>query len=154
MAIKTDVKYSRSFSSAKDLKSTFAFLSNLEQAIPKHFPGLETFEKLEPSVYRWAFQKVKHSGYEFQIKVVTRFEFKEPEVIEMVSLPHPEHSTLQGKWQLQGQGGKTIVTFKVDLQAELPLPFFLKAVAAPITQSEISKLFDRYLANVGQALST
>ena len=50
-------------------------------------------------------------------------------------------------------GDKTKVTFEVKMQTELPLPFFLKAIAAPITQTELSKFFDRYIANVSKVLS-
>ena len=153
MPAKIDVKYQKTFSTTKSLDNTFQLLSDLERTIPKDFPGLESFEKLAPNTYRWSFETVKYASYEFQVKVVTQFSFVGTSTIQMVSVPQPGHSDLQGSWKLQANGAGTSVIFDVNLSAELPIPSFLKAMAAPITQKELGKLFDRYISNVAKTLS-
>jgi len=152
MAVKIEVPYSKTFRSPKDVSSTMKYFSDFESSIPKAFPGLERFEKVEPAVYRWAFEKVRYQNYEFEIKLVTRFTVH-ADKIEMKSVPQAGHSNIEGSWSFTPQGDGTDVTFQAKLDTELPLPFFLKAVAGPIAQKELSKLFDRYITNVGKALA-
>lgn len=153
MALKIDVPYRKSFESAKNREETFKFLADVEKAIPPNFPGLESFTRQDGSTFHWKFQKVEYSSYKFQIQVLTRIETVGSETIRMVSVPKEGFSSLKGEWHVEEKGKGSLVTFAIDLQTELPVPFFLKAMAAPITQKEIGKIFDRYLANVGKALS-
>jgi carbon monoxide dehydrogenase subunit G len=153
MAVKIDVPYRQSIASAKSPEETFRYLADFERAIPGNFPGLETFTKQGEATYHWSFEKVKYNNYEFHIQVVTRFEMGPGHTIKLVSVPKPGHSSLTGSWNVEPQGSGSRITFTVDLQTELPIPFLLKAVAAPITQKELGKVFDRYLANVGKALT-
>ena len=153
MPIKVDVRYSKIIDCGMSATETFAYLSDLERAVPTNFPGIERFEPLDNRGYRWTFEKIAHSGYEMQIKLVTRFAIKTPNRIEMESLPEPGASTISGFWQVDSHNNKSKVQFDVDLMMELPLPFFVKGMAAPIVQKELTKLFDRYLSNVAKALT-
>jgi carbon monoxide dehydrogenase subunit G len=153
MAFKVDVPYRNTIDSSKNQAQTFQFLADLENSIPIHFPGLDSFTKEAELTYHWKFQEVKYGGHQIQIEVLTKFELKSPSHIKMVSVPKPGFSSLRGHWNVEPSGSASRITFEVDLQTELPLPFFLKAMAAPLTQKEITKIFDWYLANVGKALS-
>jgi hypothetical protein len=153
MAVRVDIKYCQKFQSAKDAQGTFEYLMNFPMAIPKNFPGVERFEEVDPSTFRWVFEKVAYSGHEVQFKLVTRFTPKENARIEISSLTEPGASKINGSWILKPVDKHSEVTFDVKLETELPIPFFLKAIAAPIVQKELTKLFDRYLSNVAKALS-
>ncbi len=153
MAVKVDVHYSGTAQSLRDPKTTFAYCADLETALTRHFPGLERFAKVADQTYHWIFETIKYGGYEFQIKVATRFQLHPDRSITMVSVPEPGFSTLKGEWTFTPQGNGTQISFTVVMQTELPLPSLVRAMAAPIAQKELSKVFERYLADVGKALS-
>lgn len=155
MAVKIEVAYAKTVPVGKSVGETFAFCANLEQHIPKTFPGLVGFEKVETNVYRWIFKKLSYGGNDIELKLVTRFALEEPSRISVtpVEISGPGTSRFTGEWRFQSAGEKCQISFDTRLETELPLPFFLKAVAGPVAQREITNLFDRYLANVAQALS-
>lgn len=154
MPIKIDVRYSK-IQECGNIHANVAYdyLSDFERSVPACFPGIEKFESLGNGGYRWVFEKIAHSGYEMQIKLVTRLTLKKPHRIEMEPLPEPGSSTIKGFWEVDSHHDKARVKFDADLVMELPLPFFVKAMAAPIVQKELTKLFDRYLSNVAKALA-
>jgi carbon monoxide dehydrogenase subunit G len=153
MALKVSVDYSSTIKSPWDHQKTFAYFSHLEKAIAPNFPGLEKFEKTGDGVYRWVFENVKYGGYEFQIKFTTKVNLKSPHHIGLKSIPQPGDSDLNGGWTVNEEGEKAAVKFEATIGLELPIPFFLKSMAAPVTQKEIAKLFDRYISNVSKALT-
>jgi carbon monoxide dehydrogenase subunit G len=153
MAVKIDVRYHKPVESSRSAEETFRFLTDFEHSIPEHFPGVEKFEKLGNDTYRWTFERFAQGGYDLQIKLVTRFAMSAPQKIGMSSLPEPGASQISGGWRVDAEGSRARVDFEANLSLELPIPFLLKAVAAPLAQKELSKLFDRYLENVGKALA-
>jgi carbon monoxide dehydrogenase subunit G len=153
MAVKINVDFSRSFKSPLPPEETFAYFSNLEKAVPANFVGLQKFTKESEGVYHWSFESVKYGGYELQIKFTTRAKTHSPQSIKLESVPQPGDSDLSGAWEFKADEGGTKVTFTVQVNLELPIPFFLKSMATPITQTEIAKLFERYIANAGKAIS-
>jgi carbon monoxide dehydrogenase subunit G len=153
MAVKVTVDFSNIIKSPWDLPKTFGFFSQLEKAIAPHFPGLESFTKTGENTYRWTFENVKYASYEFQIKFTTKIHLTAPRRIEIKSTPQPGDSDLDGGWELKEENGKTVVHFDAKIGLELPIPFFLKSMATPVTQKEISKLFDRYITNVSKTIS-
>lgn len=155
MAVKIDVSYSQKVIATCDLKTAFDYCADPEKSVPPNFPGLEAFERVEAEVYRWVFKKLSYSGMDLQIKLVTKYHASEPAKITLspVQSPGTTPGRFTGEWNFKEEKDETHLTFAVKLETELPIPFFLKSVAAPIAQKEIAKLFDRYLANVAKALS-
>jgi carbon monoxide dehydrogenase subunit G len=153
MPIKVVVDYKSVVHSPWDHEKTFLYFSDLEKAIAPNFPGLEAFTKTGDNLYQWIFESVKYGGYEFQIKFTTKVRVIANHHIELESVPKAGDSDLTGGWKFKDAGGKTEVHFSASIGLELPIPFFLKSMATPVTQKEITKLFDRYIANVSKALS-
>lgn len=155
MAVKVEVTYAKAVPVEKSVGETYAFCADLEQHIPKTFPGLQAFTKVEPGVYRWTFKKISYGGNDIELKLVTRFTFEEPSRISItpMEISGPGQSRFTGEWRFESAGDKAKIVFNTRLEAELPLPFFLKAMIGPLAQRELSNLFDRYLNNVAQALS-
>lgn len=154
MPITVDIQYRRSEKSGRDAKSTLDYLKNIETAIPDNFPGLEALEQVQPEVYRWKFEKISYGGHDLTLSFVTRFRIEEVNRITMDSLADPSSSKVRGHWTVSSANGQVTITFELHLEIQLPLPFFLKSVATPIAQKEITKLFDRYLINVAKTLSS
>jgi len=154
MAVKVEVNYCNSVLCDLSVPETFAYLADAEKSVPPNFPGLENFTKSGTDLYHWEFEKVGQGGYDIQIHLATRIIPKAPDQIQLSSIAGGKsNGMLQGHWRLGTKGEKTEATFDIKLDLELPLPFFLKAVAAPVAQKELTKLFDRYLTNVGKALT-
>ena len=152
MAVTIEIPFSKSFESHRSLEETATYLNRLDVAVAEHFPGLEQFEQVEESIYRWAFQKISYSGYDIVINFKTRFTSSGFESLEMEPVGHG-NTSLKGKWSLKQDGKITHVSFNATFVVELPVPFFLKGMATTITQKEITRLFERYISNVGKALS-
>lgn len=153
MAVQIEVEFSKTFASPRSASSTYDYFANLENAVRNNFVGLASFQKVSGDTYRWEFESVKHSGYEFQVCFTTRFE-NSADHIKIHPVSAKGESQMRGAWTVKTAGDKSQVHFHVNLTLELPLPFFAKGIAQPIVQKEIAKLFDRYVHNVENALST
>ena len=152
MAVTIEVPYNRTILSPKTLNNTYNFFSDFEKTIPSCFPGIDSFLKIQENVYDWKFKKFSYSNYEFQIHFQTK-NVCDPQKIELHPQKNIGNCELKGTWKFSEEGSKTKVTVEVILTLNLPIPFFLKSVAAPLTNKEIIKLFDKYISNVEKALS-
>lgn len=148
MAIQVTVPYNKTFSSPKSLEDTFAYLANFEQSVPDNFPGLEKFEKDGSGRYNWQFHKIGHAGYEFTVKFLTECAAKAPKLVEIKSIKTPGYADFNGKWELASGFDGAQVNFTASFGLELPVPGFMKAVAAPLAEKEFLKFFDRYIHRV------
>lgn len=152
MAIVVDVPYRRTFEVNTSPDKALAYLKDVGTSVPECFPGLEHFEETAPDTYRWLFEKVGYSSYEFQIRLVTTFSAG-PNKLEAHPVAEAGASQFRGTWTFVPSGTGTSITFEVQFKVELPMPFFVKAVAGPIAQTELKKLFDRYVDRVAKNLS-
>jgi carbon monoxide dehydrogenase subunit G len=146
MAAKVDIPFRAAFSVARPRDKVYGYLAKVKTAIPGNFPGVERFEETGPDTFRWTFESLSYGGHHLAIGFVTRFVFSPEDKIVME--PSGTGSRLNGSWTLREQGGNTEVTFQAHLELELPIPFFLKGMAAPVAQKEITKLFERYIGRV------
>jgi len=153
VSVNVEIDYSKTFEVARGLEQAFEYFWDVEKSIPPNFFGLQTFERLEPSVYEWTFHDFKYGGYGIRIFFMTRFQSKDKNLIEMIAVNNPSPSQLSGRWKFAAHGEKTRVSFEAKLHVDLPVPFFLKSVAVPLAEKELTKIFDRYIVNVGKALS-
>lgn len=153
MAIQVTVPYDKTFSSSRSLEETFAYLSDFQRSIPENFPGIQKFEKESGGHYRWEFEKIGHSGYQLDIRLVTNCVAKPPKTIEVNSIDQPGHAQFAGKWELASGFDGCQVRFQATFGLELPVPGFLKGMAVPLAQKEFVKFFDRYIQRVEKNLS-
>ncbi len=154
MAVRISVPYIKTFQLKADTKKVYGYLTQFEEAVPKFFPGVEKFEPLGSDSYRWTFKQLNYGGHSIGIKLATRFKLEPEKRIVIIPIKEADTSDLAGEWVFAGDAGATQITFRVELSAELPIPFFLKGMATPIAQKELSKLFDRYISNVEKHFST
>jgi carbon monoxide dehydrogenase subunit G len=148
MAVLVKVPYQKSFVSKHSPEETYDYFADLEKAIPGNFPGVEAFENKGPDTFKWVFEKVGYSGYELQIKLVTKFTKTRPTRIEVTPVAEPGGCLFTGGWKFTPEGSGTRIDFDAEFQIEIPVPGFLKGMATPLAQKELVKLFDRYIARV------
>jgi len=152
MSVNVELNFRRILVSRKGNLATLDYISDYDRSIGQNFPGLESFQKIEPSRYHWVFQRVEQSGFQIQIRFTTKFS-RETSHILISPDSSSDKSSLRGRWALQAKDHLTTVSVEFEFNTELPIPFVLKAVAVPLTQKEIGKLFDRYIENLGKALA-
>lgn len=148
MAVRVEVLYDKVFSSKHSLAKTYDYFADVEKAVPANFPGVEGFTSIGPDTFRWEFEKVGYSGYELQIKLVTRFQKTPPSRVDVIAVPEPGACSFNGGWTFTSEGSGTRIQFKAKFEIEIPVPGFLKGMATPLAQKELTKLFDRYIARV------
>ena len=149
MAIQVEIPYRKTLLAKGGQKEVYSAFADLTVSISTYFPGVEQFEKTDGDTYRWLFEKIGYSSYTFQVELLTRAAFTPDSKIVLNSLPAKGLSQLKGIWTFKPiSSAQTQVEVDLNLVLELPVPFMLKSVAAPIAQKEISKLFDRYVSNV------
>lgn len=132
---------------------SFQYLSHPIENIQNAFPGLATFTQTGPQEYQWQFQKLSYSGYELAFSMNTQLKTTQDTVTHF-PLSGKGNAQLQAEWQIQAhprQGSQLL--FRAELTLELPIPRFLKGMAEPLTQKEISKLMEQYVSNVAKDLS-
>lgn len=153
MAIEIESQYKQDFAVSKSLRETYGLLADVRVSIPAYFEGLESFVEKEPAIYLWKFESLKQAGQEIALSFRTHFRFREPNYIGMESVPGSESGDLSGGWTLSEEGALTHILFETRLRLRLPIPFFLKTLAAPFAEKELTKFFDRYVENLRRALS-
>ena len=152
MAVQVEVPFSQSVRVTKKPADVLAFLRDPSRNIPAHFPGIESLTGAGAGTYDWNFKKIEYGGYSLTPKLLTRFE-ESSDQITIVPQKKQGYSELTGHWRVLSEGTGSKIEFGIKLTMELPIPFFMKAMAAPVVQKELSKLFQRYLENVGKTLS-
>ena len=153
MAVTITVPYEKTFSSPKSLEETLEYLSDFEKSIPECFPGLANFEKVSDGRFAWQFQKFGHSNYEFEIRLLTDCKVVSKTEIQITSVKEPGLAEFDGAWELASGFEGAQVQFEGKFTLELPIPFFLKAVAVPFAEKELTKFFDKYIHRVEKNLA-
>ncbi len=152
MAVVVEVPFSQSVKVAKKPADVLAFLKDPKTNIPAHFPGIDELVETHANTYDWNFHKIEYGGYSLTPRLLTKFEEK-PDTISIVPQKKAGYSELAGHWRVLPEGAGSKIEFSIKLTMELPIPFFMKGMATPVVQKELSKLFQRYLENVGKTLS-
>jgi carbon monoxide dehydrogenase subunit G len=153
MPVKIDIPYKKTFTVNRSLAEAFSYIKNVKTSIPECFPGVESFLEVSSNVYLWEFEKVGYSGYEIQIKLKTQIDAISSHQIKVSPIAAAGTSLFKGGWTLSQSGEKTEILFEALLEVELPIPFFLKSMATPLAQKELTKLFDRYVTRAEKNLS-
>lgn len=148
MAVRVTVPFERAIVSKHPPQEAFDYFADLEKSVPGNFPGVEGFEDLGGGTYKWVFEKVGYSGYELQIKLVTRFEKISPTRINVTPVEEPGACLFTGGWEFTPEGTGTRILFRVKFEIDLPIPGFLKGMAVPLAQKELTNLFNRYISRV------
>lgn len=154
MSFSVPVTFESSFLSTLSRDSVFRFLSHYPVSFGKCFPGIESFECTAENTYQWKFQPLSYGGYTIHLILETVFR-QSPDSIffESITDRDPSQSRVKGNWTLSEKESKTCASFGIGLEMKLPLPFFLKSMATPMVQKELTKVFDRYLKNVATSLT-
>lgn len=153
MAAKVHFSYQKEFSSSKNQVEVHRYLSDVAASVSKNFPGVEHLNNVAPDTFEWTFEKFGYKNYEFQIKLTTLVKNSPPSKIEMHPVPKAGQGELTSTWHIDPATNGSKIRYNASLNLELPIPSLLKGLAEKIVASEFTKLFDRFIRHVDQALA-
>lgn len=132
-------------------EKVFSSLSDYPISLPKMFPGLKRFKLEGDKIYFWEFEPLNYGGKELCVSFRTTFEASGPFELKILPLSSKEETQLRGSWKLiETQKGCSLeMNFELDLL--VPLPKLTKSFLSSLAQTELNKLFNRYVTNVENA---
>lgn len=154
MAIETQVHFSKTVSSPRDLSSTFSYLSAFPQAATENFPGIQSLKALASDLFEWEFEEISYQSFKLVIKFLTRLSITPLKEIRITPVQGSHPGQLSGTWTLTPHGTSTEVAINLSLNLSVPGPSFLKSIVAPLAEKDILQLLERYASNVEKNLST
>ncbi len=151
MAVSLDIPFKASLHSVRSPADTLAYLSKWEESVGKQFPGLKSFRQTDPGIYAWEFQEVGYQNIKLAIAFSTQMRATPP--LSATVSPHSGPHKLFLQWTVSpdGKGAKADLDLKFNV--ELPVPGLLKALVSGFARTELTKLLERYAANVEKTLS-
>lgn len=129
----------------------FSYLADIGTQARVHFPGVRSIEAVSGNEVRWQFEQINVKGLSIDIECFTTTEVKGDQILAR-AVSGRGNGSLSIIWGLKDKNGVCELRLDADFGVEVNIPFWLKPLAGPFAESELSKLFDRYLANVEKAL--
>ena len=148
MAITVPFELAYEFEVNALVADVFAVLSDVP-ASAGHFPKLNKLVDLGSNVYRWEMEKVGPVQMQIQTVYASRYGSDKKQG-SVVWTPVAGHGNAQvgGSWAVTDKKTHTQVVLNISGQLELPLPAWMKGIAAPIVVSENKSLVEQYIANL------
>ncbi len=139
--------FSKSVALASPLARVHAFLADVPKQTRELFPGIRAVEVMEGECLRWQFKRLDVKGLSLEIECFTRIEVT-PNRISALPVSGRGNAVLSIQWILEPGDHGCRLTLEADFGLEMNIPIWLKPLAAPFAESELSKLFERYLSEV------
>jgi hypothetical protein len=151
MAVTLDIPFKASIKSARSPADTLAYLTNWKASLGGAFPGVRAFREVEPGIYAWEFEEVGYQSFKLKIAFQTRMQASPPDKASVT--PHSGAHRLSLQWNVQPEGTGSRAALDLNFTVELPVPGLMKGLVAGFARTELTKLLERYAANVEKALS-
>ena len=146
-----EVKFKRTVALARSLEECFNYIRQLKVQVVENFPGLQALKESEPGVLQWDFERIDVKGMGLEINCVTNVGVSGHQVT-CTPVPGKGNADLTAAWALSESGGEVKLEFHAVCSREISIPLWLKAIALPFAQAELTKLFEQYLTNVQKKL--
>jgi len=144
-----EIPFRASIRSPRPAEETLAYLSNWPESVGKQFRGLKSFRETSPGVYSWEFEEVGYQSF----KLTIAFSTKSETTATVASLnPMPGPHRLRLKWTVAPEAKGCRADLDLNFTVELPVPGIMKGLVSGFAKTELTKLLERYAANVEQAL--
>lgn len=142
------VKFKKQVEFTKGFDHCAAYLKDLPAQVTKNFPGVRILTEIEPGVLQWEFDRIEVKGMSLDIVCVTSVSASLKQ-ISVKPIPGRGTAALTATWVLSENSSKMgCLDFQADISLDLNIPLWLRPIALPFAQSELAKLFDRYLTHV------
>ncbi len=154
MALTVNVKIERELDVDCSFTDAFAYLEDVPQSA-SHFPNVDKLIDLGNNTYQWEMKKFGVDKYSIQsIYAVKYSKNKSKGWIKWEPVKGIGNGIVEGSWKIKSNSDKTThLTFTSKGELTLPLPGLIKMIVSPLVVREFSGLVDKYLKNLGKALS-
>src|SRR5437016_2212790 len=139
-----EVKFKKTVALARTLEECFNYIRDLKRQVGENFPGIEELTETDHGVLEWQFEKIEVKGMGLEINCVTHVGISGHQVT-CTPVPGRGNAQLTAAWSLFESGGEVNLEFHAQFNRDINIPLWLKAIALPFAQNELTKLFDHYL---------
>lgn len=152
MAVTLEIPFRASVPSHRSPEETFAFLSDAQASLGQQFPGLRRFVETSPGVHAWEFEEVGFQSIKLKIAFHTMMAITPPNRVDITPGEEPHRLSLH--WLVRPEDHGAVADLKLNFTVEIPVPGLMKGLVSGFAKTELTKLLERYTANVEKALST
>jgi hypothetical protein len=154
LALTVTVKIERELDVDCSSTEAFAYLEDVPKSA-SHFPNVDKLIDLGNDTYQWEMKKFGVDKYSIQsIYAVKYSKNKSKGWIKWEPVEGIGNGVVEGSWKIKSNRDKTThLAFYSKGELTLPLPGLIKIIVSPLVFREFSGLVDKYLKNLGKALS-
>jgi carbon monoxide dehydrogenase subunit G len=115
-------------------------------------PDVEAYTPTDDG-WHFVLRPAERMGATIQPRFTVRYEKQPPEELRFFKVDRPGDSAdASGACILSGGGPTTDVVFRLDIAVDLPVPALLAGPVRTMLASEITRLADGFLDNLGEAV--
>ncbi len=150
MSATLEIPFRAKIRSPRSAAETLAYLSNWPESVGRQFKGLKSFMETSPGVYAWEFEEVGYQSFKLAISFSTK---AEATATTASLLPASGPHQLSLKWSVAPDGNGSRADLDLNFTVELPVPGIMKGLVSGFAKTELTKILERYAANVEKALA-
>jgi carbon monoxide dehydrogenase subunit G len=133
-------------------KDAFALLSDVPRSA-SHYPKVAQLVDLGKGAFRWEMEPVGSGPVHVQTVYASKYiSNKTKGTIVWTPVEDEGNALVGGSWTITDHKSFTRLVLEVNAEVHLPLPALMKAVAAPIVESEFEHMTEQYIDNITEAL--
>lgn len=126
----------------------FALLADVPRSA-SHYPKLAHLVDLGKGAYRWEMEPVGSGPVQIQTIYASRYVGnKKKGTVTWTPVAGEGNARVSGSWTITQHPQFTRLQLDIQGEIDLPLPGLMKAIAAPIVESEFEGLTERYIDNI------
>lgn len=128
----------------------FALLSDVPASVA-HFPKVDKLTDLGGGVYQWEMAKVGTPQVGIQTIYASKYTSNKAKgTVTWKPVPGVGNAQVGGSWTITDNKTSTHIALNIEGELTVPLPGLMKAVVAPVVESEFEKLVEKYLDNLAK----
>jgi len=148
MAVTVNIDLEYEFDVKATASDVFEVLSDVPAAA-SHFPRLDKLTGMGGGVYRWEMEKVGTPEISVQAIYASKYvSDKRHGTVAWTPVEGVGNALLGGQWTIRDKDKSTALELTMRGEITLPVPGLMKAVVAPVVESEFEKLVDEYVAKL------
>mgnify|MGYP006277882899 CR=1 FL=1 len=155
MSFTTEIELERTFEVNCSFDRVFNLLADVPRSV-SHFPNVDELVDLGDGAYRWEMEKIGVDKYSIQtIYACTYYNDYDKGRVWWEPIEGEGNGLVEGSWQINAlDDEQTEIHFYTKGELEIPLPFFVKMLVAPIVKTEFSNMVDTYMENLEETLNS
>lgn len=148
MSLTVAIELGFEFDVKASAKEVFEVLADVPESA-SHYPKVEKLTNLGDGAYRWQMEPIGVGTLHLQTVYASTYVVnKTKKTVTWTPVPGEGNAQVSGSWTITAGKKSTKIVLLVEAKLELPLPSLMKAVVAPVVESEFEHLTEQYIANL------